>query len=117
MARHEIRIERLIGQRVFALNGRPVGRIAEICAEPHGKQLAVKEYHVGTYAALESLAAVSIGRALLSLLPMRGKRGRNRRGLYRGGYRIPWDQLDLADPSHPRLRCSVEELEALEPDE
>jgi hypothetical protein len=30
-----------------------------------------------------------------------------------GGYRVPWDQLDLADPDRPRLLCDVAELERL----
>jgi hypothetical protein len=46
-----------------------------------------------------------MGRALLSVLPVRGKRG---------GYRVPWNKLDLSDPLRPRLRCSVDELEPLE---
>ncbi|MFL4981579.1 MAG: hypothetical protein ACJ8FU_21150 [Xanthobacteraceae bacterium] len=106
MPRHEIRVERLVGRRVFALNGRPIGRLEEICAEPRGKQLVVKEYHVGTYAAFERLSGWSLGRGVLSLVPT-GKRG---------GYRIPWNKLDLSDPLRPRLRCSVDELQALETD-
>jgi hypothetical protein len=31
-----------------------------------------------------------------------------------GGYRVPWDRLDLADPDRPRLLCDVGELEGLE---
>ncbi|MFN2599312.1 MAG: hypothetical protein ABR563_19255, partial [Pyrinomonadaceae bacterium] len=52
----------------------------------------------------ERLAALSIGRVIL------GKLGA-RRG--HGGYRVPWDKLDLSDPSRPRLRCPVEELETM----
>lgn len=29
------------------------------------------------------------------------------------GYRVRWDQLDLADPDAPRLRCTVHELAPL----
>ena len=70
------------------------------------KQLVVKEYHVGTYAAFERLSGWSLGRGVLSLVPT-GKRG---------GYRIPWNKLDLSDPLRPRLRCSVDELQPLETD-
>jgi hypothetical protein len=31
----------------------------------------------------------------------------------KGGYRVPWQSLDLSDASAPRLRCEVSELEAL----
>jgi sporulation protein YlmC with PRC-barrel domain len=103
--RAEIAVERLVGRKVLALNGRAIGRIEEICAEPRGKALVVTEFHVGAYAAFESLAAASIGRTVLRLLRMRRKSG---------GYRVPWDQLDLADPARPRLRCPVGELKPLE---
>jgi sporulation protein YlmC with PRC-barrel domain len=105
MARHEIHVEHLVGRRVLALNGRAVGRLEEICAEPRGNQFVVTEYHVGIYAAFDRLSGGSMGRTLLSVLPVRGKRG---------GYRVPWNKLDLSDPLRPRLRCSVDELEPLE---
>ena len=34
-------------------------------------------------------------------------------GRKRGGYLARWDQIDLSDPDHPRLTCSVEELREL----
>jgi len=29
------------------------------------------------------------------------------------GRRVRWDQMDLSDPEHPKLRCPVEELTKL----
>lgn len=53
----EVRVQELLGRRVLAGNGRPIGRIEEIHAEPHGRVLAVEEVLVGPDAALERLAA------------------------------------------------------------
>jgi hypothetical protein len=54
---------------------------------------------------MERLAAWAIGRELLRLF------GAKHKG---GGYRVPWDKLDLSDPVRPRLTCKVEELAQLE---
>ena len=102
MAASEIHIELLLGRRVLGLDGEPVGRIEEVCAEPRGGDLAITEYHVGAYAALERLSASSM--RLFGF-------GRQRRR----GHRVPWDKLDLSDPEHPRLTCPVAELSRLEP--
>jgi len=100
----EVRVQELLGRRVLAKNGRPIGRIEEIRAEPRGRELMVEEFHLGGYALLERLSASILGRAVL---PLFGAAGR------RAGYRVRWDQLDLADPARPRLRCTVDELEPL----
>lgn len=105
MEKRELNAELLTGRRVLALNGRVVGRLEEIRVEMVKGECFVCEYHVGSYAALERLAAWSIGRALLHVF------GARREG---GGYRVPWDKLDLSDPERPRLLCSVQELEPLE---
>ena len=76
-----------------------------MCADPRGGDLAVTEYHLGAYAALERLSASLIGWATLGLF-------RPRQG---GGRRVPWDKLDLSDPEHPRLSCPVAELARLRP--
>ena len=60
-------------------------------------------YLVGVYGLFERLAASDIGRTVLRTL------GGNRRG----GYRVPWQSLDLSDPDRPRLRCAVSDLEPL----
>jgi sporulation protein YlmC with PRC-barrel domain len=104
MSKREIRVEQLIGRRVYAANGRRVGHLEEVRASMRGGECFVEEYLVGSYAVFERLAALAIGRALL------GKFGAYREG---GGYRVPWDKLDLSDPARPRLLCSVEELEKL----
>jgi sporulation protein YlmC with PRC-barrel domain len=104
----EVRLEHLLGRRVLDRDGHPIGRIEEVRAEPQGRDLVVTEYLVGTSAMLERLSVEAFGLAALALLGVGGRRKR------RGGYRVPWDRLDLEDADRPRLRCAVEELPRLE---
>ncbi|TGR73262.1 hypothetical protein EN836_34265, partial [Mesorhizobium sp. M1C.F.Ca.ET.193.01.1.1] len=55
------------------------------------------------FAAFERLSASTIGTALLDFFALR-----RREGLYR----IPWDKLDISDPTRPRLLCPDQELVA-----
>jgi sporulation protein YlmC with PRC-barrel domain len=98
-----IHAELLLGEKVLALNGQSIGRLEDIRAAKDRGHYFVSEFLVGNYAALERLAAWSIGRALLRVF------GANRNG----GYRVRWDQLDLSDPNRPRLLCEVDELRPL----
>ena len=100
MTRQQLHVELLLGEKVFALNGQPVGRLEEVRTEIDKGHYFVSEFLVGNYAVLERLAAWRIGRAVLRVIGV----GR------REGYRIRWDQLDLSDPQRPRLLCDVDEL-------
>jgi sporulation protein YlmC with PRC-barrel domain len=106
MPKQEINIELLLGKRVFSLNGRSVGRVEEIKVELREGRCFVSEFHVGSYAVLERLAATHIGRAILYTFHGKEKSS---------GYRVAWDQLDLSDPARPRLLCNLKELHPLEP--
>src|ERR1051325_12088116 len=100
MTKQQLHVELLLGEKVFALNGQPIGRLEEIRTETNRGHYFVSEFLVGNYAVLERLAAWRIGRAVLRVLGV----GR------REGYRICWDQLDLSDPRHPRLMCDGNDL-------
>ncbi len=104
----EIRLDLALNRRVRDVNGESVGRleeaIAEIRLDPRGNHYEIREFHVGKYALLESLAGGTFASAVLRHV------GRGR------GYRrfsIPWDWLDLSDPEHPRLTRSLADVEAL----
>jgi len=104
MKRQEIHVELLLGRRVMALNGHPLGRLEEVRAELNNRGFFfVTEYLVGSYAVLERLSAWRMGRTILRTLHLRRKQG----------YRVRWDQLDLSDPRRPRLRCEIDELAVL----
>jgi sporulation protein YlmC with PRC-barrel domain len=101
MKQQEIHVELLIGKRVFALNGRSIGRLEEVRAELNARGYCfVTEFLIGSYAFLERLAAWRMGRALMRTLHLRRKEG----------YRVRWEQLDLSDPQRPQLLCEVGEL-------
>jgi hypothetical protein len=90
----ETRLDRLVGRQVLAPNNQPVGRLEEFRVEKHGTGLLVKEYVIGRAGLLERL-----GFAVKLLV---GKAG--------GGYVARWDQLDISDPTRPRLTCPASEL-------
>jgi hypothetical protein len=94
-----IRLQALVGELVRDVNGERVGRIRSVQAERVGDECLVRDYELG-------------GEALLSRLGISALR---LVGWRRGGEPlcVPWDQLDVSDPEHPRLRCTKEELEKM----
>jgi hypothetical protein len=90
----ELRLDRLLGREVVAGNNKRVGRLEEFRAETHGGVCRIAELVIGVAGLSERLG---VGVKLLF-------------GSHGGGYVARWDQIDLSDPDHPRLRCTVEEL-------
>ena len=100
MTSQQVDAELLLGEKVFALNGLPIGRLEDIRTEINKGHCFVSEFLVGRYAVLERLAAWRIGRAVLRVVGAQK----------REGYRIRWDQIDLSDPRRLRLTCELDEL-------
>jgi hypothetical protein len=98
MASREVHVERLISRRVVDAGGRSVGRIEEIRVERKGDDLVVSEYLLGPAALLERLSASIMKLPLLRLL-RRGRRASH----------VRWQDMDLGDPEHPRLRAGSAE--------
>jgi sporulation protein YlmC with PRC-barrel domain len=92
-----IHFEHLLGRQVLDPEGKRIGRLLEVSAKQDGKGCEVHEYLLGTAALLTRLG---ISAQRLVGLKIR-----------RQPLRVPWDQLDLRDPSKPRLKCSLKELE------
>ena len=103
MSKQLIHVQLLLGEKVFALNGQPIGRLEDIRTEKDRGHFYVSEFLVGSYAMFERLAALKMGRMLLGVFGAKKNEG----------YRIRWDQIDLSDPHHPRLLCEVDELSPL----
>ena len=103
MAAREVHVELLLGQRVVDSTGRKVGRIEELRAKRDGSDVVVTEYLLGPHALLERLLGFFLELPFLRLL--RGKRK---------GFRVPWNEMNLSDPEHPRVLCTRDELEPLE---
>ena len=100
----ELRLEQLLGRCVVDVVGDRVGRIEEVRAEQQGDEWVILEYFVGIAAIFERLSAWNIGTGLLHLL---GARKTHK------SYRVPWDKLDLSDPVHPRLTCTLKQLKEI----
>jgi hypothetical protein len=99
----EIQLELLLGTQVYDSDDQPLGRLREIKTEAAGEDFVVVEYHLGALGLLESLSATTLGGVILRSFGLAARAG-NRI--------IPWDKLDLADPDHLKLRCTVAELDA-----
>jgi hypothetical protein len=93
----DLRLEHLLGRRVFGKNNKSVGRIEEFRAEKRGAGCVVVGYVIGAAGLLERLG---VGVRLLF-----GRRS--------GGVVARWDQLDITSPDRPRLTCAVAELRRL----
>ena len=90
----EFHLDRLLGRTVMAGNNRPVGRLEEFHAEQRGAHFYIVEFVIGSAGLMERL---DVGVRALFGMKGRGKIAR-------------WDQIDISDPEHPRLTCSVNEL-------
>ena len=105
--KREVALHKLLGRTVRDPDGRKVGRVEELRAriELHerGNDYVVTEFHVGTFGAIEGLAGAHLARLLLHRL---GRFAPYQR------YSIPWNRIDLSDPSHPKSLDTVEEIRA-----
>src|SRR5689334_21259308 len=99
----EVHLELLVGRKVLTLNNDSLGRLEEVHGDIRDGRCYVEEYLVGSYAVLERLSALAIGRAILGIA---GKS-------LKTGYRIPWDKLDLSNPEKPKLKCKVTQLKRI----
>jgi hypothetical protein len=95
-----VAVQEIVGQRVIDPDGCIAGRIESIRAEKIGPRCVIHEYHLGTEAFLSRIGASTVHlfgiSTRLKLL------------------RVPWQDMDFSDPHHPRLRCTIEELKAMQ---
>jgi hypothetical protein len=96
----EINAELLIGRKVRDANGDKVGRIEELRVKQDEKACLVEAYLVGTSALIDRLSAWSLVRPINKVL----------RGRVISVYEVPWDEMDLTDPEHPKLHIPKSEL-------
>jgi hypothetical protein len=97
----ELNVELLIGTKVRDVDGKGVGRIEELRVERDEKACLVDAYFIGTSALIERLSAWTLARPIARFLLSRN--------LY-SLYRVPWQDMDLSDPCHPRLRITERDL-------
>jgi sporulation protein YlmC with PRC-barrel domain len=99
----ELHVERLVSRQVVDAEGKPVGRIEELLAEQQGSDYVVTEVHVGRAGLAERFSVRAVGTMFTRLF--------GARSFSEKPWRIPWHDLDLHDPEHPRLKKRREELE------
>jgi hypothetical protein len=100
-----VRVQDLLGRKVVDAEGKSAGRIEELRARVRDGRCEVDRFDLGREGLLERL---SVGGVSLELITLLG----GRRGASAGGHHVPWEQMDLRDPVHPRLRCRVGDLES-----
>jgi hypothetical protein len=106
MATRRIRLHKLLNRDVVDSAGKHAGRIEEVRATVRDGECLVDEYVLGREGLMERLSVPDVALAFLSFLGA---------GKPAGGHHVPWHQLDLTDPARPRLRCTVSELDAMQP--
>ena len=97
----EVNIELLIGTKVSDLSGINVGRIEELRFERDGESCRIQSYLIGGSAMIERLSAWTLVRPVARAL--------RARKLY-SLYEVPWQDMDLNDPEHPKLRVAKADL-------
>jgi sporulation protein YlmC with PRC-barrel domain len=93
----DINVELLLGTKVHDVNGEDVGRIEEFHVERDESSCRIDAYLVGASSLIDRLSAWTLVRPIAKLL--------NRRKLLTA-YEIPWQDMDLSDPEHPKLRTA-----------
>ncbi|MDP9201478.1 MAG: hypothetical protein M3P26_06045 [Gemmatimonadota bacterium] len=97
----EVNVELLLGTKVRDADGENVGRIEEFRVERDEKSCLVEAYLIGASALIERLSAWTLIRPIRRFL--------HSRKLYTL-YEVPWHDMDLSDPHHPRLRIAKRDL-------
>lgn len=97
----EIQVELLVGTKVRDADGEDVGRIQEFRVERDGDTCRVEAYLIGASALIERLSAWTLFRPIRQFL--------GARKLYTI-YQVRWQDMDLSDPHHPRLRTAKRDL-------
>jgi sporulation protein YlmC with PRC-barrel domain len=96
----ELNAELLLGRKVRDVNGESVGRIEEFQIEREENACLVEAYLVGTSALIDRLSAWTLIRPIAKSLT----------GRLFSVYHVPWEEMDLTDPEHPKLRIMKSEL-------
>jgi sporulation protein YlmC with PRC-barrel domain len=97
----ETKVELLLGTKVRDANGEKIGRIEEFRVERTDNGLLVESYLIGASALVDRLSAWTLVRPIKGLLKSRH--------IY-SVYDVPWQDMDLTDPTHPVLRTVKRDL-------
>jgi len=96
MRRNYLHLELLLGREIVDANGKKVGRLEEAIAEKRGGEWVVTEFLCGRFGMMERFSVHHFGSMLMHMLGATGTTAK--------AQRIRWEDLDLSDPEHPRLK-------------
>jgi sporulation protein YlmC with PRC-barrel domain len=97
----EVNVELLLGTNVQDMDGEEIGRIEELVVERDEKSCVVEAYLIGAPGLIERLSAWTLVRPIKQFL--------GTRKLYTV-YQVPWEDMDMRDPHHPRLRVAKRDV-------
>ena len=97
----EINVEHLLGTKVCDMDGEDVGRIEELSVERLENSCLVEAYLIGASGLIHRLSAWTLVRPIRKFLSARG---------IHSAYSVSWQEMDLSDPRHPRLRIAQRDL-------
>jgi sporulation protein YlmC with PRC-barrel domain len=97
----EVNVELLLGTNVQDMDGEEIGRIEELVVERDEKSCVVEAYLIGAPGLIERLSAWTLVRPIKQFL--------GTRKLYTV-YQVPWEDMDMRDPHHPRLRIAKRDV-------
>jgi sporulation protein YlmC with PRC-barrel domain len=97
----EVNVELLLGTNVQDIDGEEIGRIEELRVERDEQSCVVGAYLIGAPGLIERLSAWTLVRPIQRFL--------GTRKLYTV-YEVPWEDMDLRDPHHPRLRIAKRDV-------
>jgi sporulation protein YlmC with PRC-barrel domain len=99
----EIQLREILGKAVVDSEGRHIGKLEEIEAGNGYEFCEIKSYIVEHRGILDRISSWALTPGLRKKLD----------GLSRP-YRVPWEQMDLSDPAHPRTLVTKEALGKVE---
>jgi hypothetical protein len=97
----EVNVELLLGTNVQDIDGEEIGRIEELLVERDETSCVVQAYLIGAPGLIERLSAWTLVRPIKQFL--------GTRTLYTV-YQVPWEEMDMRDPHHPRLRIAKRDV-------
>jgi hypothetical protein len=103
--RRLIHLERLLGRKVHDPAGQLAGRIEEFRTRKKGDALFIEEYILGSAGLMERLSIAGLSGWLIHLL---GARSAHHNHI------VKWNELDLGDIAHPRLKIPRDQLKPIE---
>lgn len=97
----EIHLYEMLGRKVYDANDEYAGRLEEIEVERGDESCAVMSYLVAHRGLMGRITSWALADSLQKRLPT------SEESL---PYRVPWDQMDLSDPDHPRITVEKSRL-------